>query len=369
MVTPGYYPIRGGTEAMVKSLSTELNKRGIHTDVMAFNMDQKWKPKWKGKIQRIDGITVFKIPGLNWLPVFHSPKITLGVNLIPGRFTQLLEEYDIIHYHEAEFSFPLFSFLVKKPKVLHLHGIDPDFFKRYYLSRFMLTHTAGLYLSITQRMKKELARIGIPEKKIIHFPNSVDTEIFHPREKKIDNLILYVGRLTPDKGLHVLLKSLCYIKNSVHLNIVGPPDWDRVYYRNMLSSIEAENRKGRHKITYLGRVGQAQLIKCYQKASIFVLPSLYEPFGVVILEALSCGTPVVATYAGGIPEIIKNGENGVLVPRNDPQGLAKAIQQLLDNKDMMVRFSEIGRKWVVKNFSLEVMAKKLSEIYEEMFLR
>jgi glycosyltransferase involved in cell wall biosynthesis len=367
MVTPGYYPIEGGAETMVRNLSIGLNKLGICTDVMAFNMDEKWKPRLIGKIEKIDGLTVFKIPALDWLPfVVHSPRINLGVDLIPGRFIRRLREYDIIHFHEAEFSFPLFSFPIKKLKILHIHALDFDFFKRYYLSRLMLSRSANIYLSITKQMRSDLVRLGIPENKIIYFPNSVDTKIFRPGTQKKDNTILYVGRLNPNKCLHVLLKALDHIRTPVHLVIVGPPSWDQGYYQQLMESIEAENQKGKHEISYLGRVDQAQLIECYQEASIFVLPSVFEPFGIVLLEALSCATPVVATHTGGIPEVIRDGENGILVPKNNHLELAKAIQRLLDNKGEMISMGQIGRRYVVENFSLEHNTKRLADIYEKL---
>jgi glycosyltransferase involved in cell wall biosynthesis len=369
MVTPGFHPIKGGTETIVRNLSIELNKIGVRVDIMTFNMDRRWNPKWRGKIEKIDGITVFKVPALNWLPIIkHSPRITFGINLIPGRFTHLMKGYDIIHFHETEFSFPFFSYCVKKPKILHLHGITFDYFKRYHLSRFILKTAADLYLSITKQMKNELAMLGIPKNKIIYFPNAVDSKIFQPKEKKMDNTILYVGRIGPDKGLHVLLKSLTYIKNSVDLEIIGPPDWNLNYYQNVLKLIEIENRKGKHKIRYLGRVdpNQTSLIQAYQKASILVLPSFFEAFGIVLLEAMSCETPVVSTYAGGIPEIVINGENGILVPVNNPSKLAEAIDYLLENKDVRMKFGKAGRKRVVENFSVEVLAKNLCKIYEAM---
>lgn len=366
MVTPGYYPIRGGTETVVRNLSIELSKIGVDIDIMTFNMDQKWHPKWKGKMEKLDGITVFKIPALNWFPIANSPRIKFQINLIPGRFRHLLKEYDIIHFHEAEFSFPLFSYFTLKPKILHLHGIQFDYFQRYHLSRFILKHIADLYLSITKRMKEELIMLGIPGNKIVYFPNSVDTKIFHPGRRKIDNAILYVGRITHMKGLHVLLKSLSYIKKQAHLIIIGSADWSRKYYNNILKLIEDENKKGKHVVTYLGQVNQAKLIEWYQKASIFVLPSLFEPFGIVILEALSCETPVVSTYAGGVPEIVRNGENGILVPVNNPLKLAEAINYLLENKDVRVKFGKAGREWVIKNFSLEASVNKLYKIYKNM---
>ena len=367
MVTPGYYPIRGGAESVVRDLSIGLNRLGICTDVMAFNMDEKWKPRLTGKIEKIDGLTVFKIPALDWFPfTVHSPRINLGVNLIPGRFMHLLKEYDIIHFHEAEFSFPLFSFPVRKPKILHIHMLDFDFFKRYCLSRLMLSHSANIFLSITKPMRRDLLRLGIPENKIIYFPNSVNTGIFRPGTQRKDNTLLYVGRLTPIKCLHVLLESLNYIRTPTHLVIVGPPSWDQGYYQLLMKSIRAQNQKGKHEITYLGRVDQAQLIACYQEASILVLPSLLEAFPIVVLEALSCETPVVATPVGGIPEVIKDGENGILVPVNNHLELAKAIQRLLDNGDERINMGQMGRRYVVENFSLEHNTKRLISLYEKM---
>jgi len=368
MVTPSFYPIEGGTETMVRNLSIELNKVGVHVDILTFNMDRKWNPKWRKKIEKIDGITVFKIPALNWLPIVHSPRITSKLNLIPGRFTHLMKEYDIIHFHEAEFTFPFFSRFVKKPKILHLHGIRFDYFKRYHFSRFLLKTAADLYISLTKQMKNELIALGIPKDKIELLPNGVDTQIFQPKEKKIDNTLLYVGRIAPGKGLHVLLKSLKYIKTPVELEIIGPSGWDLDYYQNMLRLIEIENRRGKHKIRYLGCVkpNQTSLIERYQKASIFVLPSFYEAFGVVLLEAMACETPVVSTQTGGTTEIVINCINGMLVPVNHHIKLAEAINYLLENKDVRIKFGKTGRKTVKDNFSIEIVVKKLCRIYEKI---
>ena len=368
MATPGFHPIRGGTETVVRNLSIELNRIGVHTDVMTFNMDRKWHPKWRGKVEKIDCITVFKIPALNWMPTEHSAKITLGINLIPGRFTNLLKQYDIIHFHEMDFSFPLFSFFVKKPKIFHLHGIRASFFQRYHLSRLIFKHVTDFYICITRQMESDLIELGIAKSRIVHLPNSVDVEVFHPRGEKEDNLILYLGRIVPEKGLHVLIESLRFLKKSVHLVIVGPLG-SHEYYQDILKYIETENQKAKHKIEYLGNIPQAEVIKLYQKASVFVLPSFWEAFPVVILEALSCETPVVATPVGSVPEVVRNYENGILVPVNNPPKLAEAIEHLIDNKDVRIRMGREGRKWVIRNFSLEVIAKRLCNIYQSLLSR
>jgi glycosyltransferase involved in cell wall biosynthesis len=362
MVSPGFNPIKGGTETVVRNLSLELNRIGVHTDIMTFNMNRKWDSKWRGEREEIDGVTVFRIPALNWMPVEHSPRVTLGINLVPGRFTGLMRQYDIIHFHELDFSFPLFSFFVNKPKIFHLHGIRVDYFKRYYLSRLMLKHVTDFYICITRQMEKDLIELGIDRSRIVHLPNAVDVELFHPDHEKEDNLILYVGRIVPVKGLHVLIESLRYVKEPVHLAIVGPVG-NFGYYEDIQKCIEKENQKGKHKITYLGNIPQEEVIKWYQKAAIFVLPSFWEAFPVVMLEALSCETPIIATPVGGVAEVIRNFKNGVLVPVGDAQKLANAIQYLLDNEDIRIGLGQSGRKMVIRDFSIEALTKRLCSIY------
>jgi len=366
MVTSSYYPIKGGAETVIRNLSIKLNEAGIQTDIMTFNMNQKWKPLWQARKEKIDGINVFRIPALNWLPMKHSDRITLGINLIPGRFRSQLKKYDIIHFHGEDLTFPLFSYAIKKPKIFHSHGFSLDFYKRYFLSKLILKNIADLYISISQQIRTDLIKLGIPENKIRYVPNAVDAGTFHPSGNKKDNLVLFVGRITFSKGLHVLLESLHYLKESIHLVIIGPSGWDTEYFHKILVQIGEENKKGVHKITYLGAMEQNDIIKWYQKASIFVLPSFREAFSVANLEAMLCETPVVATHVGGVPEIVKNGENGILIPPNNAVKLAEAIQYLLENESVRAKFGRQGREWVVKHFSLEAVVEKLCEIYKEI---
>jgi glycosyltransferase involved in cell wall biosynthesis len=363
MVTPCYYPVKGGTETIVRNLALTLNKNGVQTDVMTFNVDQNRNPRWQGKIEKIDETIVYRIPALS---LIRSYTVTAMVNFIPGRFTNILKNYDIIHFHEFELSFPFFSFLIKKPKILHLHGINSSFLKRHHISRFLLKHLAHIYISISKQMTKELVALGIPESKIIYLPNSIDTNFFKPGKHKEENLILYVGRISELKGLHILIKALQHLKESVRLVIIGPPDWNIDYYRNLLNLIEKENQKGRHEIKCLGAMEQSEIVKWYQKATVLILPSFAEGFPVTIPEALSCETPVIATPVGGIPEIIKNHETGILIPPGDPIHLTEAIKYLLENEDVRLKMACEGRKLVREQYSLEVTCKKLCLIYKQL---
>jgi glycosyltransferase involved in cell wall biosynthesis len=366
MVTSSYYPIIGGAESVIRNLSIRLNKIGVLTDVMTFNMNEKWRPKWEGKEQREDGINVIKIPALNWLPMKHSNRITLGVNLFPGRFRNRLKNYDMIHFHGEDLTFPLFSHMVTKPKIFHSHGFSFDFYKRYFLSNFILRNIADLYISISHSMTNEYAQLGIPRSKIRYLPNGVDTKLFCPGGEKDDNLILFVGRVTYDKGLHVLLDSLRNLKMRVHLVIIGPPSWDVAYFKGIQQRIADENRKGMHKITYLGALEEIAVAKWLQKASIFVSPSFREAFGMTIVEALSCGTAVIATDVGGVSDVVSHDENGILIPANSAMMLADAIQRLLTDKEARIRLARKGRISVVWRFSQEVVVNRLVGIYNEI---
>ncbi|MGA2683070.1 MAG: glycosyltransferase family 4 protein [Candidatus Bathyarchaeia archaeon] len=364
MITPCYFPVKGGTETVVRNLSMLLNKANIPTDVLTFNTDQWRTPSWQGKTENNDGFSVYKIPALNLLWALRSHRLTMRVNLIPSRFTNILSKYDILHYHELEFSFPLFSSLVRKPKILHCHGLDVQFLRRYWISHMLMKHLPDYCISISRQMTNEMVSLGINRNRIFYLPNGVDVNIFKPYGSKIDNLLLFVGRVTANKGVHMLVNALRYIEKPVQLAIIGP--MDNNYRPYILGLIEDENRRGKHKITYLGPMDNIEIAKWYQKASLFVLPSFNEAFPMTILEALACETPVVATPVGGIPEIVRNYNTGILTSRNEPAELANAIQRLLENKDDIVEFGREGRKQVINNFSLETQVKKLSNIYKQM---
>jgi len=367
MVTPCYYPVKGGTETVVRNLSIELNKNDVYTDVMTFNMDKKWIPKWQGKNEKIDGINVYRVPALKWLPIGHSPKLTQGINLFPGRFQNVMKKYDLIHFHEVDLSFPFFSFFIKKPKILQLHGMDTNYFRRFRLSKIILKNIADYYISISKHIKEDLTNLGFPEERNIYIPNGVNTKIFHPiKDEKKDNFLLFVGRIEYEKGLKTLLESLRYIKTPIDLAIVGPPGWSSIQYKKIINKIKIQNKKGIHNVNYLGALDQKDIIKLYQRASIFLLPSYREGLPMVILEALSCGTPVIATPVGGIPDVISHLENGMLVPVRDSIKLAEAIQYLLDNRDVRTRMSNVGRKKIINNFSLDSTVKKLIKFYKDI---
>ncbi len=157
------------------------------------------------------------------------------------------------------------------------------------------------------------------------------------------------------------------IKTPIKLVIIGPPsNLYQDYYSKVSRLVEESNRSTKHKVVFLGMQSKQELIRWYQTATVFVCPSISEPFGIVNLEALSCGTPVVASRVGGIPEAVEDQKNGLLVNSNAPEELAEAIQLLLTNPEMRADFGREGRKSVLQRFSSNAVAHHLARIYVSM---
>jgi glycosyltransferase involved in cell wall biosynthesis len=229
--------------------------------------------------------------------------------------------------------------------------------------------SSDLFLTVssgTARLAKELGA-----DRIRMLPNGVDIDKFTidptdvPTQDREENLVLFVGRLESRKGIHVLLSSLDLLKTPVNLVLVGP-NYSDEYSRKILSQVENEKRKGKHTIAYRGSQNLDDLVKWYKKASIFVCPSLCETFGIVNIEAMSCGTPVIASDIEGIRDIIENGKDGLLVPPNNPSALAGSVQHLLDNENVRTKLGKEGRKKVEREFSWRAIAEKLCGIYDEI---
>jgi glycosyltransferase involved in cell wall biosynthesis len=367
MVTPSYFPIKGGAETVIRTMARGLNRIDVKTDIMTFNMEHKWVPHYWGRTETTGDprITVIRIPGFNWLPIAHSIAITQGINLIPWNFRRILENYDIIHFHSGDLTLPFFSIGVRKPKLIQFHG-PLSSYKETLVSKTIIRKTADGYIAISRTMEEELRKLGIPNSRINYLPNAIDTELFQPLGEKTENLVIYVGRVTRDKGLHVLLSSLKMIKNNIHLAIIGPADYDTDYFAGLKKLISKENERGVHRITCIGEQEEEEVADWCQRASLLVLPSFREASSVVSLEALSCKTPVVATNVGGVPEIVRDGETGLLVPPRNDAALARSIEYLLGNKELRSRFGEKGRKLVLEKFSSQVSVKRLLEIYKSV---
>ena len=376
LVTPSYFPIVGGSEILTQDLSTKLRKSGVATDIMTFNMNKKWNPAWKEELTKDGAATVFKEGALNPFLGLPNPMNLFTINVLPKPgFIRKFSDYDIIHFvGEADLSFPIFSYFVKKPKLFQCVGIfrKGGIYKDYTSDRVFLRARAKTFKRIFPRIadkfiissfeeKELLTDLGVPENKIVLLPIGVDTEIFRPDpSKKTEVMLLFVGRIDRIKGLHTLLQALPYVKIPVKLTIIGPP-WDPDYVREIEKMSQAINSVGFHKVTMIGGLSSTDLVPWYQKASLLVCPYLYETFSNVTREALACGTPVVSTGS----HLMDNCSDGILLAQQDPRDLANVINNLLAKPQVCERLGKQGRSIIEKYFSMDSVVKDLIKLYED----
>jgi len=373
MVTPFFHPVViGGSETQIRNTCLKLNKNTkIVADVMTFNFSKTLKPLPYKEIDDMNGIKVIRIPGFSLVPRrLRSPRINFLINTIPYKFKSELKDYDILHFHnETDLSFPTFSFNIRKPKIFHLRCLSVSYpiFKENYICKLLLKNSADIFIAQSKYISNLLADLGIPKTKIKIVYSGVDVSFFHPGKMERDeNLLLFVGRIEENKGLHIILKSLQLVYKPIKLVIIGPLVGRPKYHKKIFGLIMDINRRNFHEVTYLGPKQPREIIEFYQTATIVVVPSLAESFSNVILEALACGTPVIASNVGGTPEVIDNNENGILVPSNDHEKLADAINFLLSDKSLGEKLGREGRKCVIEKFSIEATVNKLINIYHNI---
>lgn len=178
--------------------------------------------------------------------------------------------------------------------------------------------------------------------------------------------VLYAGRLEYCKGLLPLLRSAPIVAGAfpaVRYLIAGGRH-SSIDDEQLGQALDAGDAR-RH-VQLLGHVYWSQLIDLYAQATVFVAPAFYESFGISILEAMACGLPVVASTAGGIPEVVEDGVTGILVPPGDPQALAEAIVRLLREPELRVRMGQAGRARVLARFTAECVADQTLVFYQDV---
>jgi glycosyltransferase involved in cell wall biosynthesis len=181
--------------------------------------------------------------------------------------------------------------------------------------------------------------------------------------------VLYVGRLEHRKGIDILLASIPIILeqiSNVRFRIVGDDQLlmpgQSVTFKQQFESCEAGKKWADH-IRFEGRVSDSALRSAYKQCDIFVAPSRFESFGLVFLEAMREGKPVVGCTAGGMPEIVVDGVNGCLIAPDDVSALAEAVLTLAKSKAVRHAMGKEGRQIFLENFTSQIMARSSLPIY------
>jgi len=220
-------------------------------------------------------------------------------------------------------------------------------------------------------MKKDILKCyDIPAQRIAVIHNGVDPEKYYPLDGTASlskfgirtPFVLFVGRLTRQKGVFDLVDAMEHVPAGTTLVLAtGKPD---------TPEIEEELRrvvKANPNVVWIDQMlKDPDLVSLYNEAAVFACPSIYEPFGIINLEAMACETPVVATRVGGIKEVVVDRETGFLVPPGDSVKLGRAITRLLENPKLAARMGRAGRKRVLQQFTWDRIARKTLKLYRTL---
>ena len=356
-VAPYAYPHIGGAETHINYLSKELSKLGCKVEILTSLYNKKLP-----KSENINSVLIKRIPVSHTF--YHTP-------ITPNLFDVLMkEDYDIIHVHySGPYSPELSSFvsLIRdKPMIITHHGIGYGSGLKGFLEKVYYITLWNFVLSTVKKIiiptSMYLDDLKKHRKKCIVIPNGVDLKEFvkqKSKNKSKEKIVLFVGKLLVYKGLDILLEAMK--KVDAKLVIVG--HGDETYYKKLVKKMRLDN-----KVMFLKDLERKKLIEIYKRCDVLVLPSIRktEVFGIVLIEGMASGKPVIGSRIGGIPEIIKNGKNGLLVPPEDSDSLIDAINYILNNPKKSKKMGSYGQKLCKLKYDWKVIAKKTFEVYNEV---
>jgi glycosyltransferase involved in cell wall biosynthesis len=384
----------GGLGTYVQTTARRLASLGHRVVVVAPGENQRCTYENEG------GVTVHyvKLGSLHYylskIPLV-GPFLSLPVRQIEWgwslwkkvRQLQIESPFDVVEGPELGNFFNV-RFLKQVTVIIRTHG-STYYFKKasgeaislgHWLDRKVevgiLRRASGI--SVPSQFKASEVRrcLADPDQKIAVIPNPVPFALFHnpdeslpaapPFVQSTSALVLYTGRLASVKGVLILLEAAADIVRAV-------PGTNFVLAGRIHNSIPMANI--RKKINELelgnclvttGHLSASELKRYYYQADVFVMPSYYETFCISCIEAMAAGIPVVATWAGGLPEVVKNGKTGILVPPGSAPELARAIIRLLRDPELRTCMGRAGRERVFKKYTVEHVAAQTLALYQKV---
>jgi len=379
LIVTSYFGGRRSGNPDVVDLAVRLHQRG-HTVVALAD-------SYPGDVpyEEFHGVRIFRVK-----PLHYFSGIDYGISFPLPDIIRIMKRFDIdvvhgiVEYAPSTISGVFLSSILRKPFVLTLQGAGITFGISYVdlivngfdhtLARVISSRTkTGILLS--KNLVARARKIGLSQGKIRIIPTSIPyVEEFAPqsvdasiarKELGVDNkvVVCFVGRLVRLKGLSFLLQAQKALQKSVpnlHLLIVGYGP-DKPLLESMAKSFDL-------KATFTGYVERNKIPSYLSAADIFVNPSLTEGLPLTVMEAMAMERAVVATDVGGTSDLIRNGENGFLIPSRDVGSLASAIRTLALDDKLRQRMGLAGRDTIMKDFSWSSITQKVEKVYEEALL-
>jgi len=367
MVISQFYPLLGGAEVQAQRLAAALLARGVNVSVLT---------------RRLHGVPTYEV--VDKVPVYRAIQtvplpLLWGVCFMVSVFVFLYrrrKEYTIIHCHILqEFQTVValfFKGIFKKKVIVKMSSSgetsDIKLLKHSLRGRlfFRWIKKVDAVVSVCKQSSRELLNGGFPEESIVEIPNGVDIHTFVPRlprSRPEGTTITFVGRLDRYKGVDFLLEAFKRVlarNSTARLVIVGSgPD-------ETLLKKTAAGLKVQENVHFKGI--QEDVGAVFSDTDVFALPTLSEGMSNVLLEAMACGLPVVATSVGGNCDLISDRQNGLLVPPGDALALSEALMEMFDNTALAKQLGDEARKTVQEHYSLECITERYLHLYNRLQL-
>ena len=297
---------------------------------------------------------------------------------------------DLVHSHTwyANLGGHLASLLTGMPHVVTVHSLEPlrpwkaeQLGGGYALSSWCertALEAAAAVIAVSEGMRDDLLACypAVPADRVRVIRNGIDTSEYAPdpgtdvlERHGVDPgrpLVVFVGRVTRQKGLPVLLRAAARLDPETQLVLcAGQPDTAELAAE--VTALVQDLRDTRSGVIWLsGMLPKREVIQLLTHATTFVCPSLYEPLGIVNLEAMACGTAVIGSRVGGIPEVVADGQTGLLVPPGEPALLADAVNALVRDQALAAVMGRAGRERAIAEFDWAGIAAQTARLYQEL---
>jgi glycosyltransferase involved in cell wall biosynthesis len=365
-ITPFYTPVVGGVEEVVRRIAEYMMLRGYEVFVVTYNRLRSSGVSAQPRQEVINGVHLIRIkPDFTWSYGTYSselPEVIRGL------------KPNIVHVHVWRHPHVIQMARLRRESRFKaiIHGHAPfhrlnqlglitwayhrlfDMFGRSYLRSY------DRYIALTRHEAEKVRRLKLSNK-VITIPNGIkeDKCVVNENTKK-DYEVLYLGRISRSKNLNLLLKAMTYVAENVkeaELILAGPDE-------GLVKNIINYARKRGMRVRYLGQVSEEEKHRLYVESTIYALPSLYEPFGITLLEAGIHGIPAVITGEGGQLYAAPPNKTSLWAKPN-PKDYAEAITTLLTDKKLREKLSHGAREWA-QQFTWNKILPKYEELYREL---
>jgi hypothetical protein len=378
----GFPPIIGGVETHLTIILPQMVKWGHKISLLT------------GSVEGLDshyfyeGVEVFRTPfmDLNWLYKRGLEGLEEEVLEVFSDFLKQTKP-DIIHAHNMHYFSEIHARTLERlakrnkiPLILTAHNTWDDILFLELTHRIDWTHI----IAVSHFIKKEIIGIGVDDTKIIVIHHGVDQDKFHPKinaenilkkypQLKNRRVIFHPARIGLGKGCDTSIKAISLVKEKhadVILVLAGSKniiDWGQTQQKDIAYLVNLIRHFKLEKNVLIDFYSIEEMKELYTVSTVCIYPStVSEPFGLTMLESMACGKPIIVTNVGGMPEVIKDGINGFVIPIRDFELLAAKINTLLENHRLRRRLGYTGRQMIESQYTKERVTKDTLAVYKKV---